>query len=324
MTGAGLVLMALTYAMGVQAVQAWLGPRPLRRLVWSLPLLLAILLVVGPATPAVWYGWANALLVLSQGLMVLALLWPAPEAPRSSRRWRGMLALPIATVAFLTAWRGSYGFDLNAAFPTLTGNHPLAMAVLLVGNLATIMTALALLAAWRGEAEIALRDAAQTDALTGLANRRSLEQRGQELMANARRHGDDFLVMMIDLDHFKQVNDRHGHAQGDAVLVLLADILRGLLRPGDCAARMGGEEFVVLLARTRRDGAEAFDRRLREALQVRAPAALGFFVNFSAGWAVLRSGDRDVHDLLQRADAALYVAKGEGRGCLRGEPGIAA
>jgi diguanylate cyclase (GGDEF)-like protein len=224
-------------------------------------------------------------------------------------------------VALLTAWRGSYAFDPTAVFPALKSAHPLAVAVLLVGNLATILSALALLAAWRGEAEVALRNAAQTDPLTGLANRRTLERRGDELIANARRHGDTLLALMIDLDHFKQVNDRHGHAQGDAVLVLLADILCELARPGDCAARLGGEEFVVLLGRTRADGAEAFDRRLREALQARAPAALGFFVDHSAGWAVLRAGDRDIHDLLQRADAALYLAKGAGRGCLRGEPG---
>ena len=142
-TAAALVLMALTYAMGVQAMTAWLGPRPLQKLAWALPVLMAVLLLLGPVTPEVWQGWANLILVLVQGLMVLALLWPSPQAPAASWRWRGLLALPITVVAVLTAWRGSYAFDRHGrCYPALKSAHPLAMAVLLTGNLATILSAL--------------------------------------------------------------------------------------------------------------------------------------------------------------------------------------
>ncbi|WP_164845976.1 GGDEF domain-containing protein [Inhella crocodyli] len=325
---AGEAAAALSYALGslsfvltLRAVEGWLGPRPLMRWAWGLPLALVVVFAIGHDVPWLRRGVSNLLMATSLAVLVLGLLAPAPTAPAASRRWRWVLATPMALLGLLTLARGVLGLDASADYPSLRGGHPIALGVLTVGSFATVLSALAFLAAWRGEAEALLEAAAQTDPLTGLDNRRALEQRGDALIANARRHGDTLLALMIDLDHFKQVNDRHGHAQGDAVLVLLADILRELMRPGDCAARLGGEEFVVLLGRTRSDGAEAFDRRLREALQARAPEALGFFVDFSAGWSVLRPGDRDVHDLLQRADAALYLAKGDGRGCLRGEPG---
>jgi diguanylate cyclase (GGDEF)-like protein len=83
---------------------------------------------------------------------------------------------------------------------------------------------------------------------------------------------------------------------------------------------VGGEEFVVLLARSEVQGAQAFDQRLRTLQREQAPGALGFALDHSAGWTALRAEDRDVHDLLKRADAALYRAKSDGRGCLRGEP----
>jgi diguanylate cyclase (GGDEF)-like protein len=211
--------------------------------------------------------------------------------------------------------------DSSQTFPTLMSGHWLPIASLLIGNLATVLTALALLAAWRGEAEKRLLEAAQTDPLTGLANRREFERQSAGLVHNARRHNDHLLALLIDLDHFKQVNDERGHAAGDAALVLMGQVLQQLARPGDCVARFGGEEFVLLLGRTQAEGAVAFDRRLREALAAAAAKQLSFKISYSAGWALLRPGDRNVHDMLLRADAALYRAKQEGRGCLRAEPG---
>jgi diguanylate cyclase (GGDEF)-like protein len=317
----GAVAMTLTYAMAFEAMQCWLGPRPLRRLVWAIPPLMGLALALGPSTPLVWQGLTNLMLALTEATLVLALLWPAPNSSPSSLRWRRVLALPVSVLAALTTARASMLVAAGQPFPTLMSGHWLAVAVLVAGNLTTILAALALLAAWRSEAEKFLLEAAQTDPLTGLANRRQFERQSAALMHNARRHGDQLLALLIDLDHFKQVNDERGHAQGDAALVLMAKTLQKLVRPGDCAARFGGEEFVLLLARTQAEGAIAFDRRLREALASAAAQELGFKLNYSAGWALLRPGDRHIHDLLQRADAALYRAKQEGRGCLRAEPG---
>jgi len=322
-TAASYVLGALAFTLVLQGVAGWLGPRPLQRASWWLPGLLLLCFLVGHDIGWVRRGVSNLLMASSLLLLLAAVVAAAPEAAPSSRRWRQAMGLPLALMALCTLARAAYGFGPEEDYPSLRSEHPLALAVLVIGNLSTMVMALAFLAAWRGEAEAMLREAAQTDPLTGLANRRELERRSAELIQNERRHGDTLLALLIDLDHFKRVNDEQGHAQGDAALRLMADLLKQLARPGDCAARIGGEEFVLLLARTQADGAQAFDRRLREALALHAPKRLGFALNFSGGWALLRPGDRHVHDLLQRADAALYQAKADGRGCLRAEPGHA-
>jgi diguanylate cyclase (GGDEF)-like protein len=323
---AGLAGLAASYALSVtsfvcvlQGLQGWLGPRPLMRPAWALPLLAPLLVLLGPDASWARRGVPDLLVSLSLVLLATGLLWPsAGEWQR--QRWRWVLALPIALLVLLTLWRAVLGFGPAAQYPVLRSGHPLALAILVLGNLSTVLGALALLAGWRGEAEAALREAARSDPLTGLANRRELEHRGLEMIQLARRHGDTLLALMIDLDHFKQVNDHHGHAQGDAALQLMAALLQQGARSGDCLARIGGEEFVVLLARSEVQGAQAFDQRLRTLQREQAPGALGFALDHSAGWTALRAEDRDVHDLLKRADAALYRAKSDGRGCLRGEP----
>ncbi len=320
-TALSYVLGTLTFSLMLQALAGWLGPRPLQRLAWLAPALMLLCFVLGPDIGWARRGLSNLLMAANLLLMIAGLLAPAQSAAPRSRRWRGAIALPLSLLAVCTLIRAVYGFGPEAHYPSLRGTHPLALATLVIGNLTTMVSALAFLAAWRGEAELQLREAAQTDPLTGLANRRELERRAAELIHHARRHGDTLLALLIDIDHFKRVNDEQGHAQGDAALKLLAELLRQLARPGDCVARLGGEEFVLLLARTQPEGAQAFDRRLREALQAQALLRLGFALDYSAGWALLRPGDRHVHDLLQRADAALYAAKAEGRGRLCAEPG---
>lgn len=116
----------------------------------------------------------------------------------------------------------------------------------------------------------------------------------------------------------------HGEAAGDQALALFASCLQQQMRLGDLVARVGGQEFAVLMARSDAQGPRAMDLRVRDALAARSPAELGFAINYSAGWAKLRHGDRNVEDLLRRADAALYEAKRSGKGCLVAEPGLEA
>jgi diguanylate cyclase (GGDEF)-like protein len=96
------------------------------------------------------------------------------------------------------------------------------------------------------------------------------------------------------------------------------------MRLGDLAARIGADEFAVLMPRCEAQGPQALDKRMRDALAVRAPAELGRTLEFSAGWGRLRHGDRSVEDLLRRAETALYEAKRSGRACLMAEPGLEA
>jgi diguanylate cyclase (GGDEF)-like protein len=162
----------------------------------------------------------------------------------------------------------------------------------------------------REQAELA----SLTDPLTGLGNRRAVFARLGELLAEAAQMRFPLAVAAIDLDDFKAVNDRHGHAVGDEVLVGIASLLRSRLRPLDSAGRIGGEEFLLLLANTDADGARAVVDRLREAVSNCAPSAAqpALRVTFSAGVAVSAAGET-VDALYARADDALYLAKAAGR-----------
>lgn len=157
--------------------------------------------------------------------------------------------------------------------------------------------------------EVALQ--ARTDPLTGLLNRRALTELAQRAMAHARRHGSPLSVVLIDIDHFKQINDRHGHAAGDAVLVSLARLLKSHLREDDACARLGGEEFLLLLPATRLDQALQVAEKLRQLI---AGEVLAAGIRCSSSFGVCSSdGNLDFDQLLQRADTALYRAKAGGR-----------
>jgi len=137
------------------------------------------------------------------------------------------------------------------------------------------------------------------------------------MLAHARRHGMALTAIMLDLDHFKQINDAQGHEVGDRALALFARLLKETRRDGDLAARLGGEEFCLLLHSEASAGAP-LDQRLRQRLRQAAPAELGLVLDYSAGMAALRPDDTGILALLARADAALYEAKTAGRGRLHG------
>lgn len=155
---------------------------------------------------------------------------------------------------------------------------------------------------------------ASTDPLTGLLNRRRFLELAQAEQARAQRYGRPVAVLLVDLDHFKRVNDTHGHRMGDAVLRTAADVLTASRRTSDLAARFGGEELVLLLPETDLKGAVGLAERLRLALagaQTRLDGA-DVRITASIGVASLRAGE-SLDSLLHRADQALYSAKRAGR-----------
>jgi diguanylate cyclase (GGDEF)-like protein/PAS domain S-box-containing protein len=167
----------------------------------------------------------------------------------------------------------------------------------------------------RKRLEAELLEMATTDFLTGLANRRHFIARMEEELARINRIEQPVAVLMLDIDHFKRINDRYGHASGDAVLRRFAELIREELRAVDSAGRVGGEEFAILLAGTDLAGAAVFAERLRGKI-ARSPVAQGdeqIPVTVSIGITALTSQDADTSDVLQRADAALYDAKENGR-----------
>jgi diguanylate cyclase (GGDEF)-like protein/PAS domain S-box-containing protein len=172
----------------------------------------------------------------------------------------------------------------------------------------------------RKKSESRIHRLAFFDVLTGLPNRRLLMERLEKLLAGFRADAGYGAVMFIDLDNFKFINDARGHAIGDALLRNAADRLSHLMRKGDTVARIGGDEFVVLLARLGADSVSATDAALTVAEKIRRALAETFDIDghsysssASIGVTLLPKAGQSVHDLLREADTAMYRAKSEGR-----------
>jgi diguanylate cyclase (GGDEF)-like protein len=167
-------------------------------------------------------------------------------------------------------------------------------------------------------AKAQLEQLALHDPLTGLANRRKLAERFDHEAARAQRSRAPISLLMIDIDRFKAINDRHGHAAGDACLKRLAEVLQSSGRAIDLATRLGGEEFAVLLPETDPDGARRVAERMRERVQATGFGLPGsvelLHATISVGVATLSGpGPAQLEELLARADEALYRAKQGGR-----------
>ena len=160
-----------------------------------------------------------------------------------------------------------------------------------------------------------LRRQAATDPLTGLGNRRALEQRLEDLLASNRKARDPAAALLIDIDHFKRINDELGHEAGDDCLVFLANLLQSSLRGADHALRIGGDEFIVLMPGLNKDHARAVAERLSMLFaQMPWSQAKPAPPTLSIGLAAAEPGElSDPNELIRRADAAMYDAKRKGR-----------
>jgi diguanylate cyclase (GGDEF)-like protein len=228
---------------------------------------------------------------------------PGPEALRCPHHDQDSIALEIPMMA-----RGEvYGLlDVQASGPDAEAR--LEAAATVAGALADAMS-LAL-------SNIALREKLRTqalrDPLTGLYNRRYMEDVLERLAALAERNQRPLSLVMIDLDHFKRLNDEHGHAMGDAVLSEVAAAIIGSVRPGDVPCRYGGEELVVVLPDCPLAEAAAKAEVMRSRIE-RLSENHGFKITASFGIATLPETSTRVGDILADADTAMYRAKTEGR-----------
>jgi len=220
-------------------------------------------------------------------------------------RRRQVAVLAVSAVAMIVATASTAPSSTTPAGDVTAG----AFTVIAVSVIVRILRDLAITAvdqARRGEV---------TDPLTGLANRRGLERSGGPYWADHARGQHPIAVLVIDVDHFKQVNDTQGHAGGDEVLRRLAALVSGSLRAGDVAVRLGGEEFLVLCS-IPPDQAQRVAERLRRSVQENlAP------VTVSIGVHVATPTDQDllptsIWAAVNRADQALYAAKNSGRNCV--------
>ena len=165
------------------------------------------------------------------------------------------------------------------------------------------------------ESEERLRRLSVTDPLTGVFNRRHFFEVAEQEVERARRHGRPTSLLALDIDHFKRINDTHGHAVGDEALRQFADACCGVLRTNDLLGRMGGEEFAVLLPETDLAAARLVAERIRArtAGLTLASGSAAVRVTVSIGVSSCRSGERSVDSMLSCADEALYLAKAAGR-----------
>lgn len=296
------------------ALRGWLGPRR-PALVRGLALCcvlapLGFMLLLSQVN--VRTGWFSALHGMC--LLILAGMCLAPGKP-AARSWRYLMCGVAAAMALMLFVR-SYLALATPWLPNFTADSGPNQLFALMTTLSGTLLVVAVLVAWRDETHQQLRDLALQDLLTGLPNRRALLERAPAMLAHAQRNQQALALVMLDLDHFKHVNDEHGHAVGDQTLCLFAGLLQQQLRSDEIAARWGGEEFCLLLY-TSADGVDSLCARLQSTLRQSSAQALGFEVRFSAGCAhapLVWSG-LCLDLLLPPADAALYAAKRRGRDC---------
>jgi len=213
--------------------------------------------------------------------------------------------------------------DLGSTNGTYVGRERITRRPLASGDLLTVGSAV-LKYLTAGDPESAYHDVmarmARQDPLTGLANRSAFDEALAREWARGGRKPASLAVLLVDIDHFKRVNDRHGHAAGDAVLRDLTALLASLLRPDALLARVGGEELAVLLPDAGLEAAQALGERLRAGVQAHAFRFEGHPIKLtiSAGAAARTAGDGDAAELMARADGLLYQAKRGGRNRVRG------
>jgi diguanylate cyclase (GGDEF)-like protein len=262
---------------------------------------------------------AHAVLCLAMGLTVLGAVETAPR--RYPYRFTAWAALAIAVVYFVRA--AAYGMQARGA--VRIDDSVLNLVFFSIGALA--LPALTLGAVMMTNAGIIARAtyAADHDYLTGARSRRAFFNLAERERARAQRTRASLSLLLFDVDHFKRINDSHGHATGDRVLVEIVQQTRAVIRSIDTCGRLGGEEFAVLLPDTGADMALRVAERLRAGLEHpprSSPGASGIPYTVSIGVATLEPGET-IAAILSRADQALYEAKAGGRNrVVQAQPGV--
>jgi diguanylate cyclase (GGDEF)-like protein len=244
----------------------------------------------------------------------------------------GAIVSPAAGYLFASASvASSLAIFLSATGGLAAGQSSTFGGVWLVVQSAILYFAAAVMHAYSTNAHRAIQrlnrqtkqmtELAHTDSLTGLANRRWLLELLEREFLRARRYRRPLSLIYLDLDGFKEVNDAFGHLFGDGLLRSAARSMQAVLRAADMLARIGGDEFAVLLPETDLTGAEKVAGKLRRALQATTrPYGTALPpLSFSAGICQMQESDRTIDDLILRADEAQYLAKGAGRGETRSE-----
>ena len=266
-------------------------------------------------------GGGPVRVAVTSGVLALLTLAMARDLVAHARdelghRWPFLLGVPVLLASFGFAFRAIRAL----LYPDSVAAQMTRDSALNVGSaFGYIVIALAfhatLMALVVARLTAQLRHRSRHDGLTGLLDRRAIEENLQTQMQRSRRTGETFSVLMLDLDHFKSINDRFGHAVGDRVLVHVAAVLEESFREVDRLGRIGGEEFLALMPGAALDAAGPVAERVRERLSA-SPVILDaseVHLSVSIGMAQWHPPDEEISRLLGRADSALYLAKAQGR-----------
>lgn len=305
------LLLMLAFVQMNRALQLYMGRPSARRRDLGL---LALLLVGISAFLYLWESLTARILLATflftwvtlDSIQVLWRFGPNPW-PRAYRVVALFLLIPIG-VMVVRAANQVFGDPVLSTFD----GHPLQLTLYLVATLSPLGAALGFVLMVGTRLQEELRDAANSDPLTGLPNRRRLDELAKQMLTG---NEQPLSVLMVDADHFKAINDRVGHAGGDEALCWLGSHLRVHARVTDVIARLGGEEFVLLLPNADLAAAQHLAHRLCDAVS-EAPLLLNgetLHLTVSIGVAERKPEDRDLHALLSRADEAMYRAKAAGR-----------
>ena len=305
---AGNAAGAVSVALFFVAIRQFLGLRvSAPRLAVMVLAVTVVAMLVGTdyAKSTIFNGFVYGVMELLNGLS----LWRRTQAEMT--RVRRVVALFYLLMGLVLPLRALALIAVGAKLDYLNMPATWQAPIYVFGFLYIIVTNLGFLQLCKMRAEREVRLQAMTDGLTGLANRRALDQAMVQALATAQRSERPFAVVMVDVDHFKSINDRHGHRMGDATLIAFGQRLRTGLRAQDQAFRYGGEEFSVLMPDTDAPAALASAERLRGRVATpSSEAMMGLTASF--GIAIWRTDD-SADALFGRADRALYRAKRLGR-----------
>ena len=247
-------------------------------------------------------------------LIALAKFWAPPGLA-----FLLLYLVPVFAVAWLVGRRAGVLVSLVSAcayffseeFGSGFQSRPLIPVFNFVARLGAFLFVTYFVSALRRSLEQE-RAAARTDALTGALNRRSFFEAAEMEIKRARRHRHPFTVAYLDIDDFKELNDRFGHTAGDAALRALTDTIRGGIREIDSVARLGGDEFVLLMPETDDAAARAVVARVRQSL-ARAAAENRWPISFSVGVVTWTTPPRTVDAMIKQADDTMYEVKNTGK-----------
>jgi diguanylate cyclase (GGDEF)-like protein len=314
--GLGVALMIAAFSLVWEGARAFEGRRPL--------------LIPVALLPAIWLGLClepsflyslrtrvvvSSLLIAPLVAMTGVELWRGRDEPLLSR-WPAIVLfetfalLFVSRIAFIEIMPFPFGALPEEPFWVAFFNLLAFFHVLL---LSVLMVSLS-----KERLELDQRVKAQTDPLTGALNRRAFIARGGRLLARHEHEKKPLCLMFLDLDHFKSLNDRHGHAAGDDVLMNFVAIVQGCIRPTDFVFRYGGEEFCCLLPHTSAEQAHRVAERIRHKFEMASVEVAGVALKttVSLGIASTEIFGYDLDTLIRRADSAVYAAKRAGRNCV--------